>query len=251
MAITINGSGITSSEIADGTIVNADVNDVAASKLTGALPAISGASLTNLPGGETHKFVTGVTAISSGSSSFTVPSDATKIWIKAYAGGGGQGGDWYGGQGDANGGNGGNGGFATNSYNVTSGQSISYSVGTSGSGSSSYHCGSSNGIAGDGSSGGNTTLSINSVQKINLTGGSGGTGARNWYGASSGANGSSGSNSSASSDSLTSIYLDSEAVNNYILTSYLPTTGQGGVNSSGCGPSSNGESGVIVYGWTT
>ena len=61
MAITISGSGITSaniadsaitsSKIADGTIVNADVNDVAASKLTGALPAISGASLTNLPGG--------------------------------------------------------------------------------------------------------------------------------------------------------------------------------------------------------
>ena len=49
MAITINGStGITSSEIADGTIVNADVNDVAASKLTGALPAISGANLTGL-----------------------------------------------------------------------------------------------------------------------------------------------------------------------------------------------------------
>jgi len=51
MAITINGSGITSANIADGTIVNADVNDVAASKLTGALPAISGASLTNLPAG--------------------------------------------------------------------------------------------------------------------------------------------------------------------------------------------------------
>ena len=51
MAITISGSGITSANIADGTIVNADVNDVAASKLTGALPAISGASLTNLPGG--------------------------------------------------------------------------------------------------------------------------------------------------------------------------------------------------------
>jgi len=48
MAITINGSGITSSEIADGTITNADVNDVAASKLTGALPAIDGASLTGL-----------------------------------------------------------------------------------------------------------------------------------------------------------------------------------------------------------
>jgi len=51
MAITISGSGITSANIADGTIVNADVNDVAASKLTGALPAIDGSSLTNLPAG--------------------------------------------------------------------------------------------------------------------------------------------------------------------------------------------------------
>jgi len=46
MALTkVSTEGIT-----DGTIVNADVNDVAASKLTGALPAISGASLTGLPG---------------------------------------------------------------------------------------------------------------------------------------------------------------------------------------------------------
>ena len=49
MAITISGSGITSANIADGTIVNADVADVAASKLTGALPAIDGSALTNLP----------------------------------------------------------------------------------------------------------------------------------------------------------------------------------------------------------
>jgi hypothetical protein len=48
MAITISGSGITSANIADGTIVNADIADVAASKLTGALPAISGASLTGV-----------------------------------------------------------------------------------------------------------------------------------------------------------------------------------------------------------
>jgi len=48
MAITISGSGITSANIADGTIVNADVNDVAASKLTGALPAIDGSSLTGI-----------------------------------------------------------------------------------------------------------------------------------------------------------------------------------------------------------
>jgi len=48
MAITIAGSGITSANIADGTIVNADVADVAASKLTGALPAIDGSSLTGV-----------------------------------------------------------------------------------------------------------------------------------------------------------------------------------------------------------
>ena len=65
MAIVINGSGtvtglavgglpdgtVDSDTIATGTIVNADINDLAASKLTGALPAISGASLTNLPDG--------------------------------------------------------------------------------------------------------------------------------------------------------------------------------------------------------
>jgi hypothetical protein len=48
MAITISGSGITSANIADGTIVNADVADVAASKLTGALPAIDGSALTGV-----------------------------------------------------------------------------------------------------------------------------------------------------------------------------------------------------------
>ena len=51
MALVLNGSGITSANIVNGTIVDEDVADVAASKLTGALPAISGAALTNLPGG--------------------------------------------------------------------------------------------------------------------------------------------------------------------------------------------------------
>jgi len=62
MAIVINGSGtvtglavgglpdgtVDSGTIATGTIVDADVANIAASKLTGALPAISGASLTGL-----------------------------------------------------------------------------------------------------------------------------------------------------------------------------------------------------------
>jgi len=48
MSISINGNGITSANIADGAITNADITDVAASKLTGALPAISGAALTGI-----------------------------------------------------------------------------------------------------------------------------------------------------------------------------------------------------------
>lgn len=49
MTTTITGAtGV--NKIQDGTIVNADVNDIAASKLTGALPAISGASLTGITG---------------------------------------------------------------------------------------------------------------------------------------------------------------------------------------------------------
>ena len=58
MALVLNGSNdtitglqINSANIVDGSIVNADINDLSASKLTGALPAISGASLTNLPAG--------------------------------------------------------------------------------------------------------------------------------------------------------------------------------------------------------
>ena len=47
MATLISGStGV--NKIQDGTIVDADVSNIAASKLTGALPAISGASLTDV-----------------------------------------------------------------------------------------------------------------------------------------------------------------------------------------------------------
>ena len=73
MAIVINGSGtvtglavgglpdgtVDSGTIATGTIVNADINDLAASKLTGALPAISGASLTGIVGGKVLQVVSG------------------------------------------------------------------------------------------------------------------------------------------------------------------------------------------------
>ena len=46
MALVLNGSGITSANLVNGTIVDEDVADLAASKLTGALPAIDGSALT-------------------------------------------------------------------------------------------------------------------------------------------------------------------------------------------------------------
>ena len=58
MALVLNGSNdtitglqINSANIVDGSIVDADISGMASSKLSGALPAISGASLTNLPAG--------------------------------------------------------------------------------------------------------------------------------------------------------------------------------------------------------
>jgi hypothetical protein len=54
MAITIDGTagtiaGLVAGGLPDASVVDADIAAVASSKLSGALPAISGASLTNLP----------------------------------------------------------------------------------------------------------------------------------------------------------------------------------------------------------
>ena len=51
-AAKIAANAVVTGKIADGTIANADINDLAASKLTGALPAISGASLTGITTGK-------------------------------------------------------------------------------------------------------------------------------------------------------------------------------------------------------
>ena len=55
MPIAINGSGsitgISAGGLPDGCIVDADINGMAASKLSGSLPAISGAALTGVSGG--------------------------------------------------------------------------------------------------------------------------------------------------------------------------------------------------------
>jgi len=46
---TLAANSVTAAKIVDGTIVDAEVTSLAASKLTGALPAISAANLTNIP----------------------------------------------------------------------------------------------------------------------------------------------------------------------------------------------------------
>ena len=56
MPVSINGqtgviTGLSQGGLPDGCVTNADINGMAASKLTGALPAISGASLTGITGG--------------------------------------------------------------------------------------------------------------------------------------------------------------------------------------------------------
>jgi len=85
MAITISGSGITSANIADGTIVNADVNDVAASKLTGALPAIDGSSLTGVGGGKVLQVVQGSAAVLVSTTSSTYQATGLNVTIQPSA----------------------------------------------------------------------------------------------------------------------------------------------------------------------
>jgi len=105
MAIVINGSGtvtglavgglpdgtVDSGTIATGTIVDADVANLAASKLTGALPAISGASLTGVgkvlqvveadSGSSTSITSTSYSAISGASITITPTSSTSRIII--------------------------------------------------------------------------------------------------------------------------------------------------------------------------
>ena len=80
MALVFNGStntisGLANGGLPDGCILDADINGMAASKLSGALPAISGASLTNLPAG--GKIVAVKQAVKS--DSFTTTGNGTLI----------------------------------------------------------------------------------------------------------------------------------------------------------------------------
>jgi hypothetical protein len=79
---------VTSAKIVDGTIVDADINDVAASKLTGALPAISGANLTGISTGTSwQSVVTGatLTAVAGNGYPINTTSNACTITLPGSA----------------------------------------------------------------------------------------------------------------------------------------------------------------------
>ena len=66
---TIVSNAVTTPKIADDAVTDAKINGMAASKLTGALPAISGASLTNLPKSK-NKVINGEMRVSQRGQSF-------------------------------------------------------------------------------------------------------------------------------------------------------------------------------------
>ena len=107
-----------------GTVADARISTLTASKLSGALPAISGASLTGIP-------VTGLTSqqVFTSSGTWTKPTGITKVKVIVTGGGGGGGG-----MGNASdvGAGGGAGGTAIEIIDVSSVSSVAVTVGAGG-----------------------------------------------------------------------------------------------------------------------
>ncbi len=82
---TLATNSVDSAELIDGSIDNSHIDALAASKLTGALPAISGASLTNVGGLQSQQVFTS-------SGTWTKPSGINTIKVYVTGGGGGGGG---------------------------------------------------------------------------------------------------------------------------------------------------------------
>jgi hypothetical protein len=123
---------ISTAKIADSSITNAKISGMASSKLTGDLPAISGAALTGisagLPGPRAEVFTT--------SGTFTVPAGVTACKVTVVGGGGG-GGNAYNNSTVAPGGSGG--GTAIKWITgLTAGDTVSVTIGAGGTGGTAY-----------------------------------------------------------------------------------------------------------------
>jgi len=185
----VNGSAITNlnaTNVASGTLPDARLssnittNDgtqtltnktIAASQLTGALPALDGSALTNLSGG-----VSAVQTVVVTSSGTYTPTSGTKFVTVYCIGGGGGGGNTSGGSNvPCVGGGGGAGGMAIRTYNATElGANASVSIGSGGSGGASHH------DPRDGSNGNGTTFDPAGTGTTLIGyGGTGGYGATN------------------------------------------------------------------------
>ncbi len=126
-ADTLASNSVNAAKIVDGTIVDSEVTSLAASKLTGALPAISGASLTGIP-------VTGLTSqqVFTSSGTWTKPTGITKIKVYVCGGGGGGGSGNSGSWTQWTAGGAGGGGTAVKIIDVTSISSVTVTIGAGG-----------------------------------------------------------------------------------------------------------------------
>jgi hypothetical protein len=172
------------------------------------------------------------------STSFTVPSGVTQLFIHGCGGGGGGGGE---GGGTTKGSGGGSGRWDSFSLSVTPGQIISVVIGSGGSGGS-------NGINGAGGNDG----SPSTFGSLNFAPGGGGLGGKTAYSGSfiPGGFGGGGSASLYGSSGGVGSPGHAQSGSNAVNTSAPANTGGGGGGADG-GSAGNGGSGIIIVSWVS
>ena len=176
----------------DGTVTDAKIVDMSSSKLTGALPAIDGSALTNMPAelpatGSSGNVLTSdganwTSAAAAGgglasiqvfttTGTWTKPSGITKVWVRVQGGGGGGGGAT-----DRLGGGGGGGGYCEEFIDVSGTSSETITIGIGGSGGVGGGWGSSGGTSSFGSFNSATGGSVGQSNGTGPDGGLGGAG---------------------------------------------------------------------------
>lgn len=152
--------------IVDGSGSNA-ANTAVLYASAGVLPAVSGASLTNLPS-QTGRLIRAPQVLTSGTS-YTTPADCTDIVVQAVGGGGG------GSRSSSSvlAAGGGGGGYVLKYFAVTANTSYTYAIGAGGAGATTNNA--------SGTGGGNTTFTVGATT---ITAGGGGGGVHSGSGAS-------------------------------------------------------------------